>query len=129
MDQFVQQAVRVFDKVSVTTRGSLRGALDSLRELGWSIEDTVYPYSSCYDNVWTHPAIAELNAGHKTDYARDMLHHFFDLYRLSDGVEPEYFAPCYLSVGRIGNSTDFLLTPPAEYREDRADVRDQMLLF
>lgn len=129
MGCFQSQLVRIFDKVRLDTRGSLGEAIAHLRSLGWKVEATVYPYSACYDSAWEHPAIAEFNRNHKSDYARDMLHHFFDLYVLHDDIESEYFAPFYLSVGRIGNTTDFLLTPPNEYVEDREDELAQTRLF
>lgn len=129
MDQFESQLVRILDRVTLGERGGLRKGLSKLESLGWKIKTEINMFDPAYKSFWTHELAKSVNASHKTDYEKDMLHVFFDLYRYSDHEDTDLFAPYCLCVGRIGNSCDWYLTPPKTYVEDRQDVKDQLLFF
>ena len=57
------------------------------------------------DIVWRDPKAAAINAGHSTDYARDMHHQFGDLYWCD--LEPEVW---WYVAGKIGNTATVKIT-------------------
>lgn len=130
MQKFQDQAIRILDKINTSQFGALNKAFDRLKGLGWTVREEFNPFGAMYDKVWEHRWAEGINSQHKTDYARDLQHHFFTLYALVDMKENlGVFEPFEITVGRIGNTRTWFLIPPDEYVEDRQDVIDQQLLF
>lgn len=93
------------------THGSMSRAVDAMRAAG----ATTFPSMTAYMaddecTVWKHQPTVDYNAGHQTDYARDMLHVFFELdykeHDYGEGLTFDKYAFLRLLVGRVGNTTE-----------------------
>lgn len=95
-----------------TTEGSMDRAVAAVRAAG----ATTFPSMTAYMaddecTVWKHQPTVEYNRGHQSDYARDMLHVFFELdYKEHDhgeGLAFDKYAFLRLLVGRVGNTSEY----------------------
>lgn len=121
-----EQIIRAFNKLDLEKKGSLTEVLNSLKALGWKIECGFSIGSSCYEEVWEHPLVTENNKNRKG--AAIMGSWFITLYRVMADIEPGLFADYRFCFGRIGNTTEWSITAPDEYVEEREGVKSQMTL-
>ena len=123
MSKHSDQAKRIFGGIKVDREGSLAEAFETFRRVGWEVKHE-YAMHSLYDAILQHPYAALVNSQHRSDYARDMCHMFFDLYEVVEDLDVPDF---YICIGRIGNTVDYTLQPPKEYVDERPPST-QMLL-
>ncbi len=105
------ELIAALDAMDINVKTSFVDLKKSMEEAGWRFEHTYYVHaSSLYEKVWEHPVVTNYNDGLSPIEIYKSL--FFTLYELPAEHQDLNLPPLYMSRGRIGNTTDYLIHPP-----------------